>query len=136
MPEVLHSYSRTPPSDEKLRSAYLELTPDVIYPLEDGDLVAQYASMTGKDHVLCSVVFLCIEDAQSYTTDPPTFHAVWLDDGGSIVRQIRLLTIEAESFLATDGIMCDASVHTEAEPGPDSLPGGRRGPLPRVDCVS
>lgn len=133
LPEILSStaYGNDEPFDAKwLGDEYLSLNENFLSPPDDLDLVMQYAYLTDMIHVREMAQFLCVEDAQTYTTDPPTFLGVLLDDRGALMRQMRLVAEEAESFLCPTTVHCDVTVLAEAEPEPDYLPGGCHGPPP------
>lgn len=47
--------------------------------------------------------FIIIEDREMFTTDPPLFHALWLDQYGDVVRENRILGEDACDYYVMVG---------------------------------
>ncbi|TKA32959.1 hypothetical protein B0A50_01185 [Salinomyces thailandicus] len=78
----------------------------------------------------CAVCYLIVEDQELYATDPPLFHALWLDDCGNIVRENRITTGQASIYpsMAREGMGAENEIWMEAKIGPKYEEGAEFGP--------
>lgn len=78
----------------------------------------------------CAVGYFIVEDQELYTTDPPLFHALWLDDRGNVVRENRITTGQASIYptMAAEAMGAEDEIWLEAKIGPKYVAGGEFGP--------
>jgi hypothetical protein len=77
-----------------------------------------------------------IEDRETNASDPPRFHALWLDDCGNVVRANRILAEYANDYfvMANEGAGHEQEIFTEASIGPKYVAGAENGP-PFSPCL-
>lgn len=79
----------------------------------------------------CIARFMLVEDNEMYASDPPLFHAIWLDDCGNVVRESRVTAEDACDYfaMAADGAGGEQEIWSkEATVGPKYLSGAEYGP--------
>lgn len=79
----------------------------------------------------CVARFILIEDRQMYASDPPKFHALWLDDCGNVVRENRVTAEDACDYfqMAAEGASSEQEIWSkEASIRPRYVHGCVHGP--------
>lgn len=105
------------------------------------NLEHEYANH-GEDYILvrqqywCVARFVIIEDRETHDSDPPRFHALWLDDCGNVVRENRILAEYANDYfvMANEGAGNEQEIFTEASIGPRYVAEAENGP-PFSPCL-
>jgi hypothetical protein len=87
-----------------------------------------FRTRTVDCHAISCETILFVEDAETHTKEPATFHILWLDDRAAIVRHTRATPQEACEFLTDIEKWWEDTCFLYAEVGPDYARGGSNGP--------
>ncbi|TKA29601.1 hypothetical protein B0A50_03615 [Salinomyces thailandicus] len=120
------------PDDGELQAVISEYYHRYLEP--DNELLQNVVS---RYHHRYASRFLLVEDAETFTTEPNRFDAMWLDDRGNVIRNNRLTAQDVCYYISIvgEGMGPEDYTFMEATVGPKYAPGGEYAP-PFVHAVT
>lgn len=129
LPEMVSNFQETEMTNDSYRGGERRRKQEREY--MDCQADAETAErLLARQQECCWARHLIVEDQEMFATDPPRFHAFWLDDLGNIVRENRITAGEACDYppMVGEGMGAEQPIWLEAKVGSKYVSGAEYGP--------